>query len=63
MGVGTIKMDKISDNVTSAFYKASTNDYESKDFYVLIDKKNGWIKFYLTPDAYDCVLALDINKD
>lgn len=47
MGFGTITIFKVLDAGSVGCYKISTNDFESVDFYMCIDRSKQVIKFYL----------------
>lgn len=61
MGVGTIKMDKILGNKGIPFYKVSTDDYDSRDFYVEVDSDERQLRFYFTdiPSNPEYILNCD----
>ena len=61
MGVGTIKMDKISEIKGVPLYKISTDDYESRDFYVEVDSDERQLRFYFSdiPSNPEYVLNCD----
>jgi hypothetical protein len=50
MGFGTIIIFKVLEEANVGYYKISTNDFESVDFYMCIDKSQQIIKFYLRQD-------------
>ncbi len=48
MAIGTIKIDKVREEKDTGLYKISTDDYDSPDFYVEIDKRKNKLRFYLS---------------
>jgi hypothetical protein len=50
MAIGTIKIDKIREEKNKGLYKISTEDYNSPDFYVEIDKNDNKLRFFSSSD-------------
>lgn len=62
MAVGTIKIDKLHEIKNVGYYKISTEDYESKDLFLAIDKNLKSIKLYLDKDFLNPIKEITTNK-
>jgi hypothetical protein len=57
-------MDKVSERGASVLYKVSTDDYDSADFYIEVDKARGSIRFYTSEDFSAPIYVIDdTNQD
>lgn len=63
MAIGTIKIDKLFEKDNIGYYKVSTDDYESNDFFMEINKKNRLISFYLMEDFSKPIKVIDPHKE
>ncbi len=63
MGVGAIKMDKILGNNGIPFYRVSTEDFDSRDFYVEVDPSKRQLRFYYTPESTNPVSILNCDDE
>src|SRR5580765_7565944 len=64
MGIGTIEIFKMTEFNGNGHYRISTNDFRSPEFYMIIDKENRIIRFYLTQNfILDPVKIIDCKID
>lgn len=64
MAVGTILIDKISDDNNIGYYEISSSDFNINNFYMCIDKARKIIKFFLKKDfSQNPIRIIDYNKN
>jgi hypothetical protein len=64
MGVGTVIIDKVSEDKGVGYYAISSTDFDVKTFYMSINGHDKIIKFYSTSDfSQEPIRTIDYNKN